>query len=304
MFLYLQSKKNIEKHKNMYKITDALEQQGFSINKISDVVHRNNNLFTFDFLDYFLIYISFYQSEIIIDKKKYNVPKNHLVFIPPHKEITYSENCVKNIVIAFSSSFYEKSVKDSFILNSRLFFNEDTKIVITPSVGDESVLRNLILNRLDLYKEKEHGIYIAVAHNCVETLILDGLLALEEESSCFISVHSTYLDTVNKFRILLQKHYRTEKKVAFYSDILCVSPQRLSVMTKSVLGKGAKKMVVEKVANEALKMIQNSVLNISEISSELGFVDEANFSTFIRKNFGKSPSELRVLTFENEKTEN
>nr|WP_297309478.1 helix-turn-helix domain-containing protein [uncultured Flavobacterium sp.] len=278
----------------MYRISDELDLEGFSINRIGDVIYRNKNSFFFETLDFFVIYITFEESEVIVNDLKYSLPKNHLVFVAPHKKIQYSNGCMDNIVIAFSSSFYEKSVKDSFILNSRLFFNEKHEILITPAIGNEVALRNLIVNRLNLYREKEHGIYLAVAHNCVEILLLDGLLALEESSSSFVNLHSTYIETVNKFRVLLQKYYKTEKSVAFYSEKLFISTQRLSLMTKNVLGKGAKKVVVEKLANEALKLIENSTLTISEISNELGFDDEANFSSFVKKNLGKSPSELRV----------
>lgn len=289
----------------MYKITNELSDIGFSINKIGDVIERNQQSLILKTLDFFIIYIAFEDSEFIVEKTKIKVPKNHLAFIAPHKNINYTGNSLNdNMVIAFSSSFYEKSVKDSFILNSELFFGKVTECVVVPAIGDEHALRNLIMKRLDLYKEKEDGLYIAVAHNCVEILLLDGLLALDVVSKDSVVSHSSYLETVNRFRVLLQKYYKTEKSVAFYSDILCVSPQRLSVMTKSVLGKGAKKLVVEKIANEALKMIQNTIFNISEIANELGFVDEANFSTFVKKNLGKSPSELRMSLFKSEKITN
>lgn len=277
----------------MYKITNALDQTGFSINNIDSVLKRNNNSFLLQTFDFFAIYLAFEESDIIVEKSRFTIPKNHIGFIPPHKKIAFSERCKNNFVLAFNSSFYEKSVKDSFILNSELFFNKGVEIVIAPTIGDENALRNLIIKRLELYKEKDQNIYYAVAHNCIEILLLDGLLSFDSNSSDFVSTHSSYLETVNKFRVLLQKHYKTEKTVAFYSDILCVSPQRLSVMTKTIIGRGAKKLVVEKVASEALKLLQNSTLNISEIALELGFADEANFSTFVKKSLGKSPSDLR-----------
>lgn len=288
----------------MYQISKDLDLEGFSIHTIEALVKRNNFSLTFSTSDYFLIYIAFKETVIIVDKISYTIPKGGLAFIAPHKNIVCNESCFSNMIIAFSSSFYEKSTKDSFILNSELFFNINSEVIVAPAIGDEKSLKNLIVKRLELYKKKEHGIYIAVAHNCVEILLLDGLLVLEKKINDVSNSHSSYLDTVNRFRILLQKFYKAEKTVSFYSEILCVSPQRLSVMTKTILGKGAKKLVVEKVATEAMKLIENTTLNISEIANELGFDDEANFSNFVKKNLGKSPSEIRSFSLTTEKITN
>lgn len=288
----------------MYDVSKDLEIKGFSIISIDHLIARNNGSSNFNTMEYFVIFIVFEKTKIIVEGRAYYIEANNLVFIAPHKNVIYEYGNLEDTIVAFSSSFYEKSAKDSFILNSELFFNEIHDVFISPPIGNKQAVQALIIDRLTLYKEKDPGLYISVAHNCVEILLLDGLLRLEEKSFERPCPHSTYLDKVNKFRILLQKYFKKEKSVSFYSHQLNVSPQRLSVMTKTVLGKGAKKLVVEKVSNEALRMLENSTLNISEIAIELGFVDEANFSTFIKKNLGKSPSEMRDFLLKSEKFTN
>jgi len=288
----------------MYVVSKDLEVKGFSIISIDHLIARNNGSSNFNTMEYFVIFIVFEKTKIIVEGRAYYIEANNLVFIAPHKNVIYEYGNLEDTIVAFSSSFYEKSAKDSFILNSELFFNEIHDVFISPPIGNKQAVQALIIDRLTLYKEKDPGLYISVAHNCVEILLLDGLLRLEEKSFERPCPHSTYLDKVNKFRILLQKYFKREKSVSFYSEQLNVSPQRLSVMTKTVLGKGAKKLVVEKVSNEALRMLENSTLNISEIAIELGFADEANFSTFIKKNLGKSPSEMREYLLKSEKITN
>ena len=301
LFLVLHSTKKTE---FMYVISKELEIKGFSIISIDDLITRNNGSSNFNTMEYFVIFIVFEKTKIIVDGRPYFIEDNNLVYIAPYKNVIYEFGDSQNTIVAFSSSFYEKSAKDSFILNSELFFNDLQDIFICPAIGNSQALKGLIIERINLYKEKDFGIYIAVAHNCVEILLLDGLLRLEESSFDKINHHSTYLDKVNKFRVLLQKNFKKEKSVSFYSEQLNVSPQRLSVMTKTVLGKGAKKIVVDKVAGEAKKMLENSTLNISEIAFELGFLDEANFSTFVKKNLGKSPTEMREFLLNSAKNTN
>lgn len=288
----------------MYVVSKELEIKGFTIISIDSLITKNKGSSDFNTMEYFVIFIVFEETKIIVEGRSYFIEANNLVFIAPHKNVTYEYGNSENTIVAFSSSFYEKSAKDSFILNSELYFNDIHDIYVSPAIGSKEALKALIIERINLYKEKEIGIYIAVAHNCVEILLLDGLLSLEEKSCEETCAHSTYLDKVNKFRVLLQKYFKKEKSVSFYSDKLNVSPQRLSVMTKAVIGKGAKRIVVEKVSNEALRMLENSTLNISEIAIELGFADEANFSTFVKKNLGKSPSEMREFLLNGAKITN
>lgn len=146
---------------------------------------------------------------------------------------------------------------------------------------------------MGLYHHKAKGLYIAVAHNCVEILLLDGLLKIEGQPKSKTKINFSYLDIVNRFRVLLQKYFKKEKGVQFYSDQLGITPQRLSVMTELILGQGAKKIILEKLVNEAVKMLKYSTMNISEIASDLGFADEGNFSTFIKKHYDKTPTEIR-----------
>ena len=277
----------------MYKITENLDVTGFSINSVETVVKRNNGLFNFNSLEYFVIYIAYTPANLIVEGRRLPVQANHLVFIAPYKNIVFDANALNNIVIAFSSSFYEKSAKDSFILNSDLFFSEGTDAFIAPSIGSGEEIKKLIEGRLQLYRQKETGLYIAVAHNCVEILLLDGLLEMQSQWAKPAKFNFSYLDVVNRFRVLIQRHFKAEKAVTFYADKLGVSAQRLSVMTELILGKGAKRIILDKVVAEAVKLLQYSNLTVSEIAMNLGFADEGNFSAFIKKHTDKTPTEIR-----------
>lgn len=279
----------------MYRVTDELDFNGFSINSIETIVNRNKGNLKFDSTEYFLIYIAYNRSCIIVEEREFVVEANHMAYIAPFKSVVYDQNFLDNNIIAFSSYFYEKSAKDSFILNSPLFFNNDLDVFIAPSIGTAHEIKKMVVNRLDLYSNREKGLYMAVAHNCVEILLLDGLLTIAPMSNSekLEKIDFSYIDIVNKFRILLQKHIKKEKGVLFYSNKLCVSPQRLSIITELVVGKGAKKIIIDKINSEAVRMLKFSKFNISEIAIELGFENEGNFSGFIKRHQGRTPSEIR-----------
>lgn len=282
----------------MYKITDALNINGFSINPIHTLIRRNSGSRTFNTLDFFCIYIAMTTTEIEVEGKKYGFPAGSLAFVSSGKNIVFGAECEKKnsiYVLAFSVSFYEKSAKDSLLLNSDLFFNAEG-VFIAPAIGSVDNLKQLVINRLNLYEEKGNiGLYVAVAHNCVEILILDGLLTIEKQ----LKEQKTkpqkllFLDIANRFRILLQKHYKSERSVAFYAELLQITPRKLTVVTETTLDKSAKEIIIKKIIKEAVKMLKYSQLSILEISKEVGFSDITNFSTFIKKHTNKSPKDFR-----------
>lgn len=282
----------------MYKITDALNINGFSINPIHTLIRRNSGSRTFNTLDFFCIYIAMTTTEIEVEGKKYGLPAGSLAFVSPGKNIVFGAECEKEnsiYVLAFSVSFYEKSAKDSLLLNSDLFSNAEG-VFIAPAIGSVDNLKQLIINRLNLYEEKGNiGLYVAVAHNCVEILILDGLLTIEKQlkEQKTKSQKLLFLDIANRFRILLQKHYKSERSVAFYAELLQITPRKLTVVTETTLDKSAKEIIIKKVVKEAVKMLKHSQLSILEISKEVGFSDITNFSTFIKKHTNKSPKDFR-----------
>lgn len=282
----------------VYKITEELGVNGFSVDALSQIIKRNKGNRSFNTMEHFYIYIVMKDIEMLIDNRKYEIQKGNLVFVPPQKYITCSSDCEREdsvYVFIFSSSFYEKSARDSLLLNSELFFNTSSKIYITPVVGSVENLKKWSLELLLAYKAKQNdGLFIATAHNCVEKLILSGLLFIEQEYIAKENVKNfTSLDIVNKFCVLLEKHYTEKKQVAFYADLLHVTSKRLNQMTGAVLNKTAKQVIIDKIASEGAKILKHSNFTVSKAAYELGFNDQGNFSTFIKKHTQKKPLAIK-----------
>lgn len=282
----------------MYQISDALNVDGFSIHPTYRLIERNNGSGSYNTLEFFQIQIVLTETQITVENKTYPVPKGSLVFISPGKNVTLGKGyhtAGNAYFITFSSSFYEQSVNDGIWLNSELFFSYTSDIHITPITIPLENVEDLLFERLLRFREKKTpGFYVAAAHNCVEALLLDGLSYVEGQNEN-LDGNKKYsaIDYVNRFRILLQRNFKKEKQVAFYADQLFITPRRLSDTTEVVLKKTAKQVIIEKIVNESLRMLKHSSMTIAEIAFDLGFNDESNFSTFIKKHTQKTPRELR-----------
>jgi AraC-like DNA-binding protein len=276
----------------MYVITDQLKNLGFSINTLNNVIQRNNNKRSFNTLDYFCIYIMIEDITLEIENIPYFIKGGHIAFLGPQKQIVFGETKRGEVyLITFSSSFYERSAKDSMFLNSRLFFNYDSDVFIAPFENIKE-MNIVFMGRMHSFQHKDESLYISAAHNAIERLILDAFLHIPAET-LKKDVKLDYLHYVNRFKILLQRDYKKAKKVSYYANELNITPRKLTEMTEYVLGKSAKHIIIEKLINECKKSLSFSGYNISETAYELGFSDEGNFSNFIKKHTGKNPSEMK-----------
>lgn len=276
-------------------ISDDLKNHGFSINSLKKLVDIHQGKLPPTSLDYFVILWIINDTTLILEKEALSVEKNDLVYIGPGKRVELV-NVKKSdmYVVTFSASFYEKSAKDTFILNSELFFGHEDEIYVTKAIGSAEDFKSLIVERLAMYKIKANDLYLAVAHNCIESLLLDGLLDLQTKNGIGRRDYSS-LKIVNQFKVLLQKNYKIDRRVSFYADLLHITPRRLSEMSEEILGMSAKQVIIDKVLKEGLLMLKHTPLTITEVMYELGFKDEGNFSAFFKTHTGSNPKELRLM---------
>jgi AraC-like DNA-binding protein len=153
-------------------------------------------------------------------------------------------------------------------------------------------MRVVFMDRMESFRKKDKSLYLSAAHNAIERLMLDAFLHIPTED-VKKDIKFDYLYCVNKFKVTLQRDYKTAKKVSHYAAELNVTPRKLTEMTEYVLGKSAKHVIIEKLISESKKMLSYTNYTISQIAYELGFSDEGNFTNFFKKHTQKNPSEMR-----------
>lgn len=95
-----------------------------------------------------------------------------------------------------------------------------------------------------------------------------------------------------KFARLLKDH-PSGRSVKYFADKLSITPKYFNTICKHVSGKTASALINEEVVNVAQVMLKDPELSIKEISSILGFSNQSHFGSFIRKETGISPQNIR-----------
>jgi AraC family transcriptional regulator, transcriptional activator of pobA len=101
------------------------------------------------------------------------------------------------------------------------------------------------------------------------------------------------MELTNRFEQLIDRHYLDFRSIDQYASRLYVTPRYLSQVTKRVVGKTAKEIILQKVLGEAKSLLVQTELSITQIASRLEFDDASNFIKFFKKISGEGPSDFR-----------
>jgi AraC family transcriptional activator of pobA len=109
-------------------------------------------------------------------------------------------------------------------------------------------------------------------------------------------VQSGSVQLVNRFRSLLEQHYKNHWKIDAYADALHVSVSTLSRACQTVLGCSTKKLMRERLHIEAKRRLIYTAETLDQISWDLGFKDASYFSRTFKQLEGTSPKTFRLQT--------
>lgn len=99
----------------------------------------------------------------------------------------------------------------------------------------------------------------------------------------------------NRFYQLLAEHYKESREVCFYAEKLCLSPKYFGTLIRKEVGVTANRCIANYVVLQAKDLLATRRdLTIQQVSSMMGFPDQATFSRYFKTEVGLSPVQYRV----------
>lgn len=98
---------------------------------------------------------------------------------------------------------------------------------------------------------------------------------------------------MQKFSMEVGRHYRKERKVIFYADLLHLSAGYLSTIIKKYSGKSAAEWIDDYVILEAKALLRSTNMTIQQVSYELNFPSQSFFGKYFKRHTGMSPKEYK-----------
>jgi AraC family transcriptional activator of pobA len=98
---------------------------------------------------------------------------------------------------------------------------------------------------------------------------------------------------VERFRELIDRHYRQDWQVQDYASVLGVSLAQLRAACVAATGQHPIKIVHSCIITETKRNLIFGEMSVEQIAYWLGFSDPAYFTRFFKKEVGKTPSQFR-----------
>ncbi len=245
----------------------------------------------------------FYQIHVILngtvrvhlDETSYIVQGPMFFLTPPtvpHAFVT-DNNAKGHVITARQQLVWEllgKMVPAGWSSNS--FINSPLCVALSPK-KDPTAERMLHLLSLMADENDHTSLEHRLALKALLQLVLIDITRLSDQKQPQQKTRKEDVRIFHRFNELIESHYRDHLTLSQYSEIISVTEARLNEICRRLAGLPSKRLIMDRLMQEARRLLTFSTSPITEISYQLGFKDPAYFARFFRRNAGITATEYR-----------
>jgi AraC-type DNA-binding domain-containing proteins len=190
-------------------------------------------------------------------------------------------------MILFTGSFFTITELDANFLHTSEILNP---INLNRTVPVCHQLMNNLITLLDEELKLPNDAYqLGKAQSYIRIILLETERQLRPTTSLATG------GLIRQFYNAVEQHFRENRNMNYYVNLLEISEKALSREIKTLTGKTPKAYIDSRIILEAKRLLSYSSLSVKEIGYELGFDEPTNFNKFFRKHVGKTPLQFRDL---------
>lgn len=227
-----------------------------------------------------------------IDFKEYRFSGPCLFLLHPRCIHTiYKENATQGGVLKFSSSFFDRTAQQQFMLTYPVFDDTDVLPVIRLNKEEEQNLEHIFTGMLTENK-RESAFTKSILTSYLEIFLLK-IYEIKKRQFQLPAFSNVELERFRSFQWQLEKQFKKMHHVQGYAAALSVSAKTLSNLTLKFTHKSPQHLINERLLLEAKRLLYHSSLTIKQIAHQLGFSDSAYFNRFFKKHLQLPPEQYR-----------
>lgn len=194
--------------------------------------------------------------------------------------------------IVMSMNFFYEVIRDMSDLSSLLLFAKSHPVV---SLTQKEV--NVFIDYFQFIKRKIHETDNHFRKRLVEALLLAMFLDLSnviqrlQQTSDRRQTRSEAIFT--DFIRLVEDNFKSERRVSWYAEQLCITPKYLSESVKQISKRSPNEWIDNYVVLEIRLQLKNSNKSIKEISEYMHFPNQSFLGKYFKEHVGISPSAYR-----------
>lgn len=158
---------------------------------------------------------------------------------------------------------------------------------------EDQTLLDLLLVMCNEFEQSGFNRSLAL-QACLQLILVKALRMAE---SCHNQQHIRKGDTqvFRRFNHLIEHHYKDHWTLSVYAEQVGVTEARLNDICRRLAGLSSKQLVLERVMQQARRLLRFTSMPVTTVGYELGFKDPAYFARFFRRHAGTTASEYRRL---------
>lgn len=151
-----------------------------------------------------------------------------------------------------------------------------------------------VVRKLEREVETKPVGHVAGTEALLTSLLLMLVRGMELEPADSEIATRNDIRLAERFRDLIEQHYRENLPLQDYASKLAVSLVQLRAACASAAGQSPTKMIHARIVTEAKRHLIFGDMSMEQIAFGLGFSNAAYFTRFFRKEVGQAPSQFRL----------
>lgn len=239
-----------------------------------------------------IIWITKGSGTLVLDLEMFSLQNNSIFCITPGQlhQLRIDED-MEGYIISFTETFLHMGEQEfDLMYNSGLFqaFSRSAGIRLTSDVARE--MQEVALKML----KESNNVYLFKTEMLRRYLKIFLIYVTRQFQGPLQTVIQTRnLELVEKFKSLVEVHFKTHRKVADYAKLLAVTPNYLNEIIKKITAYPASYHIRQRIVLEAKRRVAYSDECMKEVAWYLGFSDIAHFSKFFKNATGTTFSDFR-----------
>lgn len=233
---------------------------------------------------------------IVIDGQQHYISQFSLLLARPATIIAFQNNSddFRMKLLFFEKEFLLKNLSDPFIIERLTFFKDKSYEILHLKEQEAKKLLKLMK-----YLEKKINADLRFKDEIIRTIIFNLLLETAEflprEKTESVSISNNPKEIYFQFINLVMNNVNQHKGVNYYAQKLHISNKYLIQIVKKAVDKTPHQIIDAHLLKEAVVLLGNPAINISDIAYRLRFNSVSAFGRFFKKHFSISPTDYRRM---------
>lgn len=234
------------------------------------------------------------EATYTVDTEERKVNPNDVIIISQGQVVNNSllSPDLSGIAIMMSEDFFNEVMQGVHDLSSLFLFSRSHPVFGLRADEVENLITyfKMIQQKVETV---EHNFRRDVVRSLMAAMIYDISHVMYDVQQGGVRKQTRAESIFTDFIRLLEQNFRTERRVSWYGEQLCITPKYLSETVKNVSRRTPNEWIDKYVTLELRVQLKNTSKSIKEIAEDLNFPNQSFLGKYFKEHVGVSPSAYR-----------